>query len=259
MNVVCKSCGSVVSASDLNMEKLVARCTRCNRLFDFHDQLGSEESPRAMSYRRAPVPMPESITLVEDDRPAAFEGAAMPYREGAARRVASFSLERRWYAPKYIFMAFFCVAWDSFLVFWYSTVLSHGASGGNLIAIVFPVAHVAVGVGLTYSTLTGFLNRTKITVRNGTLSLRHGPLPWAGNRSIAVDEIDQLYCQQVVSTRSNNSSPAITYAVFARTKNGAALKLLSGIPEADQALFIEQAIETRVGIEDVPVGGELPR
>jgi len=259
VNIVCKSCGSAVSASDLNMEKLIARCVSCNRLFDFHDQLGSEEAPRAMSYRRAPVPMPESIVLVENDRALASTGPEMPYREGAAKSVVSFSLVRRWYTRKYIFMAFFCVAWDSFLVFWYASVLTHTRASGTLIAVLFPIAHVAVGIGISYSTLAGFLNRTTITVRNGTLSLLHGPLPWRGNRSLPLEEIDQLYCEQVVSSNSNDSSSSISYSVFARMKTGAALKLLSGLPEADQALFIEQAIETRVGIEDVPVGGELAR
>ena len=44
-----------------------------------------------------------------------------------------------------------------------------------------------------------------------------------------------------------------------KTKDGELVKLLAGLPEAEQALFIEQAIETRLHIDDVEVAGELPR
>jgi hypothetical protein len=44
-----------------------------------------------------------------------------------------------------------------------------------------------------------------------------------------------------------------------KTKDEALVKLLGGLPEAEQALFIEQTIETRLRIDDVEVAGELPR
>jgi hypothetical protein len=51
----------------------------------------------------------------------------------------------------------------------------------------------------------------------------------------------------------------LTYNVCAVLKGGQRVTLLSSLPEIDQALFVEQAVEEYLGIEDRPVGGELPR
>lgn len=253
MQVVCKGCGKVVAVADVNMEKLVARCTGCNTLFDISDQLPESRATGSPARRRGPVPMPQSIVVREGERPLELVESRTPYRAGEPPPpAADFTIVRRWFSPKYVFMAFFCVAWDSFLVFWYS----HATSGPWIVS-VFPIAHVAVGIGLTYSTLAGFFNRTTIAVERGSLSIRHAPVPWMGNRTVATADLDQLFCQQKISGRTNNSGPSVSYAVLARLKDRRILKLLSGLPEADQALFIEQAIETRLGIEDVAVLGEL--
>ena len=83
-------------------------------------------------------------------------------------------LSWRWFSWKYLPLAFFCVAWDSFLIFWYSMAFS---TGSPWIMIVFPIAHVAVGVGLTYYTLAGFLNRSQVILDRTSFSVTHGPLP----------------------------------------------------------------------------------
>ena len=38
--------------------------------------------------------------------------------------------------------------------------------------------------------------------------------------------------------------------------DGSTIELLKELPSPDQALFLEQRIEERLGIEDAPVGGE---
>jgi len=83
-------------------------------------------------------------------------------------------LSWRWFSWKYLPLVFFCVAWDSFLCFWYSMAFSTSAPW---IMIVFPIAHVAVGVGLTYYTLAGFLNRSQVILDRTSFSVTHGPLP----------------------------------------------------------------------------------
>ena len=57
---------------------------------------------------------------------------------------------------------------------------------------VFPIAHVAVGVGLTYYTVAGFVNSTVLRVSEGQLAVRQGPFPWPGNRTLHTSDLDQL-------------------------------------------------------------------
>jgi hypothetical protein len=141
------------------------------------------------------------------------------------------------------------VFWDGFLINLYSNL-----RGGATLAALFPLLHVAVGLGLTYSTLCGFVNRTHIIVTGDSLRVSHGPLPWWGNRTIPADELAQLYCEERIKSGRNGQSA--TYYLNALLKDGRKVKLLSGLPEPDQALFIEQRVEERMGIVDVEVGGE---
>lgn len=129
----------------------------------------------------------------------------------------------------------------------------------KLIFFVFPMAHVAVGVGLTYFVLAGFLNSTVVRVVDGMLSVRHGPLPWRGNLDLSSDEIDQIYCQNKLSTSRNDdghTSTSMTFEVHAVVA-GQKRKLLGGLREADHALFLEQTLERFLKIRDRAVPGEM--
>lgn len=172
---------------------------------------------------------------------------------------------QRWYSAKYIFMAFFCVIWDSFLCFWYSMVLGgfgiSGIGGGGiggppLIFALFPMLHVAVGVYLTYSTLAGFLNSTTVELTHDTLATYYHPLPWPGEKKIPTSEIKQLYCKEVRKT-GKHGSVSCTYNLYAVTQDDRQVQLLSGLDTPDLAHYFEQQIETWLRIKDQRVVGEV--
>ncbi len=229
MQIHCRSCRAKVLADDVNLEKALAKCRGCHAVFDFRDQL--EKSPRP----RPPVPLPSKFRVVDLGR--------------------ELEISWKWFSPAQVFLAFFCVAWDSFLVFWYVMAFKEGAAW---IMKVFPLAHLAVGVGLTYATLAGFWNRTVVRITADGISIRHGPIPWRGNRIMPSTEIEQIYCEEQRG-RSSPGGRIGAYSVNALTRDGRKVTLLRGLEEADQALYIEQAMEAGLGLEDRPVGGELPR
>jgi len=108
--------------------------------------------------------------------------APLPEHLVMMREAGGLTLVYAWFRPMYVFLLFFCIFWDGFLVFWYRTALAHPSPGS--IALWFPLIHVGVGVGITYSTIAGFLNRTRVSVDAGEVTIRHGPVPWIGNRKI---------------------------------------------------------------------------
>lgn len=176
------------------------------------------------------------------------------------------TIRHRWFQWALLFLLFFAIAWDSFLVGWY-WLLTAGPFGGDhgmpgpmkLIFFVFPIAHVAVGVGLTYFVLAGLLNSTVIRVADGMVSVRHGPIPWLGNLDVPIDGIEQLYCQNKLRTKHDENGHATTsmhYEVHA-VIDGQKKKLLSGLHEADHALFVEQRLERFLRLENRPVPGEM--
>jgi hypothetical protein len=189
--------------------------------------------------------MPRNVRVVVDDTGP----EAASYRLSAASG-PHVVLERKWFTPATLGLAVFCVLWDSFIVFWYAMAF-HGGGGGNPISLLFPIVHVGAGVALTYTALCGFVNRTRISVENGMLTVRHGPLPWPGNRTIATSDVRQLFCAERVGNKGSRS-----YSLNAMLATGPAVPLLKNLNEPDQALYIEQILEKRLGIVDVPVAGE---
>ncbi len=159
-------------------------------------------------------------------------------------------LSWRWFSWKYLPLVFFCVAWDSFLCFWYSMAFS---TGSPWIMIVFPIAHVAVGVGLTYYTLAGFLNRSQVILDRTSFSVTHGPLPWLGNLQVPITQIDQLYCKE--KPGKNNSSTSYQLSVV--LKDGRKKDLLSNLDSPEIGFYLEHQVESWLNIPDRPVRGEI--
>lgn len=164
-------------------------------------------------------------------------------------------LDFRWFRPYHLFMLVFTVFWCGFLVFWYSTALRSPSAPSMM--LWFPLIHVAVGIGMAYGTVAGFVNHTRITVGNGAVAVRIGPVPWRGGKRLEAREIKQVFCEEVrTNTRSGQN---FSYHVNVITPENQKLRLVSGLAGSDLAIFIEQEIEKALGITDRKVPGELQK
>lgn len=227
----CPSCASFLRADDFDAARGTLTCSYCKALMVFG---GGDSSARSTPPARAEVPLPPSIKV--------------------AKRSRGLEIRRRWFHPLHVFLVFFCIAWNAFLVFWYTTAVG---SGAPWIFKVFPIVHVAVGVGLTYFTLAGFLNTTTIAVERRELRVSHAPLPWRGAAKLESSSIDQLFCKQKL--HRNKHGHSYTYEVWMSSRDSKSRKLVSGLPEPEQALFIEQQVERALGLPDRVMPGELAR
>ncbi len=229
MVLACSSCGAPFEEGDVEAAGGggIARCRHCRAVTRIAPAVGAAPP-------RPQVPMPRGFS-VEDTG-------------------SRYVVVRRWCAATWIVVFCFAIAWNGFLLFWYRMALSEGAPW---IMVVFPVAHVAVGIGLLYVSLAGLLNRTTVEVAGGTLSVRHGPIPWRGDVTLEADRIAQVCCEARSSRRSDDARN--TYLVTAVLREGGRVRLLTGLTDVEHALYVEQRIEERLGIRDRPVPGELPR
>lgn len=161
----------------------------------------------------------------------------------------------RWRSAVAYFLVFFCLFWDGFLVIWYGLGMS---SNGEMpmVFFLFPLIHVAVGIGLTYDTICLFLNTTYIEVDQQMIRVHHGPLPWPrGNKSLPVRELDQLY----VKERTGNKGSKY-YTLEMRTIDGEDVSLIGQInATTDELQHLERTIENYLGIIDRPMGNEFHR
>ncbi len=207
--VVCPECGRPVPSADINVTALVAKCSDCSLIFDLEHSV------------------PALAPATEPARPA---GITMDSGLGG-----ELLLKRRWFHPMLFFLLFFCIAWDAFLVFWYAIALFGPGNNGGMgwLMIVFPVAHVAVGVGLTYYVVAGFLNKTEILVTADSLYVRHRPIPWRGNRELRRDEIRQIEIESAGISTAPANPGMVQLSVCVHHTDGSLLPLLSNLPHRD--------------------------
>ena len=190
-----------------------------------------------------------------------FMDIGIPANIKIRRNFQRLQIIRRWFHIKYIFLTLFVVFWDAFLINWYAMAFSSFSSSNHIdIAfLLFPLLHVAVGIGLSYYVLVGYLNKTTINIDFNAISIKHGPLPVWDNKTVPSRQLKQLYSKKY---RPLTNRRGYSYAVHAITSDATTgswrnIKLLSGLDTSEQALFIEQEIEKFLKITDLPVKGEL--
>jgi hypothetical protein len=226
MQLNCPYCGHQIPAADINVERMVAKCASCSAVFGFEDPVAAAPA----FARKLDVPLPKGILMEQQG----YELA----------------ITRRWLSPKFFFLVFFCACWDGFLCFWYSMALSQRV----WVMAIFALGHAAIGLGLTYYTIAGFLNHTLIRVSPSQLDVSHAPLPWPGKKRLDSTSIAQIYCKEHISRGKNGTTT--TYQVHAATQAGVQEKLVEALDSSDQALYLEQEIERFLNIKDAPVAGE---
>jgi hypothetical protein len=160
----------------------------------------------------------------------------------------------RWFGWGYVLLAVWCMFWDGFLVVWYGLSL---AAGMWLMAL-FPTLHAIIGIAMTYYTLAGFLDRTTVKIGNDRLEIWHHPLPWWGEKRFQTSDIEQFYCKENLS-HSSDYGTSRSYEVYVIFRHDLRKKLITGLNEPEQALYIEQELERFLYIQDAPVPGELAR
>jgi hypothetical protein len=181
--------------------------------------------------RRSEILQPECITYEQDGK--------------------ILKITRRWFSLRYVPLAFFCVVWDVFLIFWFAMDLE--AAGGWWVT-VFPVLAGIIGTVLTYATLAIFFNHTDLVVTMDEFKTSHSPLPWFPRVTLPTCEITQFYSKHIPGNKGT-----LAYELYAVTRDGKSYRVLQYLETPDIPLFIEQHIEKWLKLKDVRIAGELPR
>jgi len=230
MKINCPGCGKEIPVADVDLRGKIAKCAACNNIFSCAQQLPAD-SPRAEE--RMPVGKPKKIKI--------------------ERSAEGLKITRKWFDPGIIFLTFFCLFWNGFMFFWFYTAFKQKIYPMAL----FGTLHGAVGLGLFYGVLSGYLNKTYIRIAYNSLTVTHGPLPWFGQKSLGKEDLQQLYSKEIVYGGRNG--PSYSYSVQAVTRKGQVIELVPGLSSKEEALFIEQEVEKYLRIEDEPVRGEIAR
>jgi hypothetical protein len=107
---------------------------------------------------------------------------------------------------------------------------------------------VAVAIA-TYMSLASVLNRTTVSTRDHEMWVRHGPVPWSRSRRVPIAEIARIevrtpggarWCGVYANLRIGKRVPVVGYATGFL------------IVTADEAKFIGQQLERRLGLDRLP-------
>ncbi|MBF0569537.1 MAG: hypothetical protein HQL18_02035 [Candidatus Omnitrophica bacterium] len=229
MKIMCPACNQEVAAEDINLSQEIAKCANCNNVFSFADKV----SGASQAQDRPQIEKPKQYELIND--------------------ADGFAIVRRWLGCSVVPLLFFCVFWNGFMAVWFTVAFTHK----QYAMAAFGSIHAAVGLGMLYGVLAMFLNKTTIRITYDSVTVRHAPLPWMGQKTISRAEVKQFYSQEDISQTKNGTSRS--YAVRLLTSNEKVVDLVTGLAGRDEALFIEQQVEKFLGIRDENVSGELSR
>lgn len=224
-DLCCNHCGAPFSAEQVDRRLGVARCSHCNGLTDIADS--------ALMHGRGEVPLPAGFRI---------------QREGSRMR-----LTWRWFSMKHLFglvMVFVPVA----VVFGGDVIPSLDLTFIEKVSPPILWLILAAWIGGVYAALAKVINRSALTVDGQVIRVRHWPLLWFPMPTIPASELGQVYCKRREITR--DKSVRIVYDVLGVLTNGSSRTLVANLERENQAEFIEQEIETALGIADQPVRGE---
>jgi len=227
----CPNCKNSITSDEINIQKAIAKCKKCNHVFAFEEEL-------ELARRKRPeVMMPKGLDVLKLE-----DELDVQLRWKKTMKNAS--------GP---FLIFFAIVWNAIL--W--PIVIGGVASGNYGIILFTILHLLVGIGLIFYIIAYYFNSTHLVATADSLRILHLPvrLPFFKQKNIDPQQIEQLYVHKYVSS-TNNGVKNYAYALYAILKNKEKVKLLKGMNKATQ-LYMEQELESFLNIKDKPVEGEI--
>jgi hypothetical protein len=247
----CVTCGQLILAEDVNLQNMVAKCRNCNAVFSFApanaDASRSSISETVQeSMKEANREQVSTLGRPTDGRKIEMpKGVIAEHDFGELRFIIPWRNTRRWG-----FFLLFTIVWNAIL----TPFIVIGVSTGEWRILLFASLHIIVGVSFLLYTLGLMFNKTSIVVTSQGVEIKNGPIPipFNPNRFMAVRDIEQLFVEEYVPSKTNGR-PDYTYAVTALTTSAERQRLVGGFSQPGHALYLEQEMETFLNIKDKPV------
>lgn len=242
--VKCQSCGQEVPPSAVNFQLSIYCCPNCKTTSRFRKKEEQKaSSPGAINHSRQ-VRKEQFEVVVQPTLVEAPKGVTVEKEQGVLR------IRARSFSAKSLLIAGFVVCW----IVGVSLFAIYGILYDSSLALLV-IPHGLVSLGLIYWAAFCLLNTTEIIASGNSLSVRSVPLPAIGAVSVPIDQIDQLFvCRENYITRDYQH---LLYHLYAGRTDGRKTALLYGHETPHLALFVEQVLEKELGIQKLPVEGEV--
>lgn len=155
-------------------------------------------------------------------------------------------IQKKWMGQSTLIIGLLCLAWAAVFVRTYK-IIAQGINSGDVPLIMLAILFAAGAVLLGYFLVANWLNKTDIFVNKQLIEIKISPVPWRGNMRLNAAKIEEFSVEKHVA--GSEKKRKVTYAVLFRQNNDKITKLVSGLENKDQALFIEQKIENYLGLK----------
>jgi hypothetical protein len=244
----CDTCGRLILAEDVNLQNMVAKCRNCNAVFSFAPAQADLSKSSIMETVQAMMKEANReegsiLQRPKDGRKIEMPKGVITERDfGELRFIIPWRNTRRWG-----FFLLFTIVWNAIL----TPIVLVGIATGEWMVLLFTSIHIIIGVSFLMYTLGLMFNKTNIVVTSQGIDITNGPIPipFNPNRFMAVRDIEQLFVEEYVPSKTNGR-PDYTYAVTALTTSAERQRLVGGFSQSGHALYLEQEIETFLGIEN---------
>lgn len=162
-------------------------------------------------------------------------------------------LRRKWFGPNAFALLVVALFWNGFLVAWY-TLAMRSDGPMRIVMLLFPLIHLLIGLLVAYAALAQFINKTDISIEPDRLTVKTYPLPFGKTLRFDPASIQQLYVKEIVRRTKNGYHRR--HVVMLQDSTGKERKLVENLNDASEAAYIEQQLESIMGIRNRPVEGE---
>lgn len=224
----CPNCSTPVPADHINITSLIGKCSKCNSVFEFKEELKKQE-----------IKVRPHIEL-----PKGFD---------VQKGVSDLRITISWRKTKMVwFFVLFSAFWNGIVFIFVAIAI---ATNNWMMALMISI-HFIIGVSFLLYTISLFVNASVLHANTHALRVTHGPLPvpFHPKRHIPATDLDQLYVEEYVASRTNGR-PNIAFRLKAALKNqNKHIRLMNGLKHPEQALYLEHEIEKFMGIENREIG-----
>ena len=229
MSLYCPECSEKINPEDINVQRMIAVCDTCGHLFRFDDHFQAESSDADA----LPIPQPSQITVHNE--------------------INKLIIEWRWWNIRsrlWLILSLLISGW--FLAGLVPLFLEFLAGDIDSLITILILPHTWLLLIVLYNSLTSAFNKTTFIVDEFSFKMKHGPLPWLGNRTLNREDIVQIFTKEVPGSKKGSRR----FHLSAVLANGKDLKIISAGSNANLSAYIEQELENFMGIRDKKVKGE---
>jgi hypothetical protein len=212
MHALCPRCHHPALTADISIQAMTARCRPCNLVFHLH------APPTPATNHPAAPPLPANFQVVTDTPDA---------------------LDVSWRWNPWQAISGFVFVLIMFIIVSLPTTTRHGHVSHGPTLLLLPIAGVAIWVA--YNALAAFCNRTTVTCDRNTLTIRHGPIPWSGNRTVHLHNLANLRTFHPLVRRRQSSYYAASLALSA-DRDGDTVRLLSNLSSPQAAWLLAKLL-----------------